>query len=93
MYLRHFEKKCIIQKVKEHCCLPDGVLGKTASGCSQSTLCLVGTVTPVFHAARNDDGSGSDSSETTGFGRSEVLFPGGPSHSSQSFDHVIHVST
>lgn len=80
MYLRHVEK-CIIQKVKEHCCLPDCVLGKTASGCSQSTLCFVGTVTPVCHAARNNIESGSDSSETTGSGRSEGLFPGGPSHS------------
>lgn len=78
MYLRNVEKNVCIQKVKEHCSLPDYVLGKTASGCSQSTLCFVGTVTPVFHVARNNVESGSDSSETTSIGRSEILFPGGP---------------
>lgn len=89
MYLRHFEKNVLYRKLRNTAASQTVCYAKLHLAVLKAHSALW-ALSRLFSMQLEMT---MEAEVTTGFGRSEVLFPSGPSHSSQSFDHVIHVST
>lgn len=86
------KRNVYIQKVKEHCCLPDYVPGKAASGCSQAHSVLWALTLPFsmwLETMLRVEVTCQELLALAGL----RFYSQAASHSSQSSDHVIHAST